>query len=129
MDCGLGGLAADFDQLCVRAFPNGHQRPSELWRDNTVEKPSHARQQILEKTEGTCGALPLASVSISSSFVGSVAGTLVIAEVLRRLHGGKQCYDGDYNLRAPRFRFRVEDTLYDPIDMAKYGLLGCKPVD
>jgi hypothetical protein len=124
LECGLGGSAADFDQIGFHSFPNQNTVPAKLWAKDVPDEANPTRQKILEKKLGTCGAVPLATAAISSSFVGAVAASLVVAELLRMYHGGKQCWDGDVSLRSPTSgNFKLEPKPYDAVQIARYGVI------
>jgi hypothetical protein len=122
LECGLGGFAADFDDIGFHSFPNANTEPATLWRGDVSEEPSRARQKILEATAGHCGAVQLSKVAISSSFVGAVAASFIVAELLRMFHNGRQCWDGEFSLRSPEFaQFQFEPQTYDSLKIARYG--------
>jgi len=77
IECGLGSSLDLFDRLVLHTFPDATRRPQEIWP---------------EVAEGECGVLVdnLARKPISASFVGVAAGALVVAELLRGLHGGQR---------------------------------------
>lgn len=110
VECGLGSSLDLFDRLVLHTFPDATKKPPEIW-------PEVARSDVVdfdpklfgvELSEGECGVLldNLARKPISASFVGVAAGALVIAELLRGLHGGQR-YElillhlrSNYSLRA-----------------------------
>jgi hypothetical protein len=94
VECGLGSSLDLFDRLVLHTFPDATKKPPEIW-------PEVARPDVVdfdpklfgvELTDGECGVLldNLARKPISASFVGVTAGALVIAELLRGLHGGQR---------------------------------------
>ena len=129
LECGLGGFAADFDQIGFHSFPTPNADPAKLWEGDVSEEASPTRRKILEKTIGPCGAVPLASAAISSSFVGAAAASFIIAELLRMYHGGRQCWDGDVCLRASGSGgFKIEAKPYDAVEIARAGVCGITPL-
>src|SRR5215211_9009487 len=54
-----------------------------------------------------CGVTLLAGKAVGAPFVGAAAATLVIAEVLRLLHGGPVHELIDLNLKSPEYRSAV----------------------
>jgi hypothetical protein len=42
----------------------------------------------MEDAAGRCGVLELAGVTVGAAFVGATASTVVVADILRLLHGG-----------------------------------------
>jgi hypothetical protein len=102
VDCGLGGSATDFDQVRVHTFPNSSYRSEELWKTKDIETINEKRLYALNRKEEICGvhALESSKVSISSSFVGAVAASLAIAEVLKMYQAGAQSEEIDLDLRC-----------------------------
>lgn len=98
VESGLGGKLGTFDMISLHTFPGGSKTPEELWgeTEETAADINEEVYKILEQTyqEEACGILPLtiAGKSISASFVGACSAALVIAELLRGLHGGRR-YD------------------------------------
>jgi hypothetical protein len=94
-----------------------------LWKGDVADEANQTRQRIFEKTVGACGAVPLATAAISSSFVGAAAASFIVAELLRIYHGGKQCWDGEISMRSPSSNeFKIEAKPYDPVEIARYGI-------
>ena len=56
LECGLGGFAADFDEIGFHSFPNANTEPAKLWQGEATAEASRARQKILEPAAGPCGA-------------------------------------------------------------------------
>lgn len=127
IECGLGGFAADFDEIGFHSFPNANTEPAKLWQGETSDESSHVRQRMLESVADQCGAVQLSKVAISSSFVGAVAASFVVAELLRMYHNGKQCWDGEFSLRSPEFaQFEFEAQRYDSLGIERYGYAGIR---
>ena len=125
LECGLGGFAADFDQIGFHSFPNQSIVPAQLWKGDVPHEVNPTRRKILETKLGPCGAVPLATAAISSSFVGAVAASFIIAELLRMYHSGKQCWDGETSLRSSDSNeFKLEAKLYDAVEIARYGAIN-----
>jgi hypothetical protein len=94
VECGLGSDTDQFDQILMHTFPESSRKPSELWASSQTAEFTKTKSIFLEAfhAKEDCGILAetLAQKAISSSFVGAVASTLVIGEVLRGLHGGNR---------------------------------------
>lgn len=93
VEAGLGRGHNDFRSLLIHTLP-GNQPAAELWKDNgdagQLTDQAAAYQRMLE--EGSldrCGVTLLAGKAVGAPFVGAVAATLAIAEILRLLQGGK----------------------------------------
>ncbi len=92
VECGLGDTLADFDQIHMHTFPNEQDSPEVLW--------GHIQdgQKIINKDDlplfadekQACGqlAIDLAGKAVSTSFVGAMAGAVVVSEILRAFNSG-----------------------------------------
>jgi hypothetical protein len=92
LEAGLGFRPQGFRNLSMHAFP-GRRRAVDIWggpeshaKSNAIAQPAYAamRRDGLDE----CGLTILASRTVGAPFVGLIAAVLVIAELLRRLHGG-----------------------------------------
>jgi hypothetical protein len=92
VECALGADAASFDRIIMHTFPDATRKPRDIWADDYEAAPD---QRLIEafRTNDDCGILAetLAKKSISSSFVGAVAGAFATGEILRALNGGVRC--------------------------------------
>lgn len=92
VECALGGDAGKFDRIIMHTFPEATRKPRDIWARDHEAIPD---QRLVEafRTKDDCGILAetLAKKSISSSFVGAVAGAFVTGEILRSLNGGVRC--------------------------------------
>ena len=92
IEAGLGAGPEAFRSFSLHTFP-GSQRSEDIWAGDA--RPATAAVEHLPayqalKNAGadTCGLTQLASRTVGVPFVGLTAGVMVIAEMLRRLHGG-----------------------------------------
>jgi hypothetical protein len=96
-DSGLGGEATNFDSIAVRSWP--HPQAAEmLWplEDRVAREAREARQRQRTRSNAAyndiaadeCGRLLVADKAVAVPFVGAVAATFVLAEVLRATNGG-----------------------------------------
>lgn len=96
-DSGLGGEATNFDSIAVRAWPN--TKPAEkLWPlEDKVARDERAKKQkqrlisnpaYIDIAADECGKVRVADKAIAVPFVGAVAATFVVAELLRATNGG-----------------------------------------
>lgn len=97
VESGLGNSLPTFDMISLHTFPGAGKTPTELWGDIDPAKIdiNETIYNILRKAEeGECGIIPLtiAGKAVSASFVGACSGAMVVAELLRGLHGGMR-YD------------------------------------
>jgi hypothetical protein len=105
-DAGLGAGPDGFLGITVRRLPAS--RPStDLWpagqpRARVGGAATEAYAALETETGDRCGVEQLASRTVATSFVGVAAACLVIAGVLRELHGGEALELVDLSLRDPR---------------------------
>lgn len=91
VEAGLGRGHRDFRTMRLHTLP-GPNSAQELWTD--VNQPEQAPTQpgyqklLAEGVLDRCGVTLLAGKAVGAPFVGAVAATLAVAEVLRLLHGG-----------------------------------------
>lgn len=91
VEAGLGRGHQDFRRIRLHTLP-GARAASELWPvraavESAQVQPAYSRLQdegILDR----CGMTLLAGKAVGAPFVGAVAASLALAEVLRLLHGG-----------------------------------------
>jgi hypothetical protein len=92
VEAGLGRGHQDFRSLLIHTLP-GEMSASTLWKDegegsqSAVDAAAY-RKMLEEDSLDRCGVTLLAGKAVGAPFVGAVAATLVLAEVLRLLHGG-----------------------------------------
>lgn len=92
LEAGLGAGPEAFRSLSLHAFP-ASQRAEDIWAQvggPATAKVEHlpAYQNLKKAGADACGLIQLASRTVGVPFVGLTAGVLVIADLLRRLHGG-----------------------------------------
>ena len=92
VEAGLGRGHKDFRSLLVHTLP-AVLPASELWKDEgeaTGPRSEAAayRRMVKDGSLDQCGVILLAGKAVGAPFVGAVAATLVLSEVLRLLHGG-----------------------------------------
>lgn len=91
VEAGLGRGHRDFRTMRLHVLP-GARPAAEIWKaapvTETVEdRPAYARL-LAEGALDRCGMTLLAGKAVGAPFVGAVAATLALSEVLRLLHGG-----------------------------------------
>lgn len=95
VECGLGGAAHNFDTINLHTLPNP-RTGGDLWpadddlenRAEQIARENRAYGQLIKGKDAECGRVQLAGKAVAVPFVGAVAASFVIAEVLRLLHGG-----------------------------------------
>jgi hypothetical protein len=133
VESGLGGTAQNFDTISLHTWPNPRSA-EELWPDvaEADREREHAhRTQVANENAAylalgvdECGRFDLAGKSVAVPFVGVAAATLVVAEVLRLLHGGSSYATFKLGLAAPGGRTRQKGGTYGPQDFG--GLKYCQ---
>ena len=89
IEAGLGRGPQDFLGIDLHTFP-ASKPAREVWHETRVadiEIAQPAYREMLERTGDRCGTVRLAGCSIGAPFVGAVAASLVIAELLRLVMG------------------------------------------
>jgi hypothetical protein len=104
VECGLGSSLAHFDRIFLHTFPDATKRPEDIWPESAAADVTDFDRGLFgEPTEeGECGILvdDLARKPVSASFVGVAASALVVAELVRGLHGGTRFEIMNAHLRS-----------------------------
>ncbi|MDA4848785.1 hypothetical protein [Hoeflea poritis] len=92
IEAGLGGGPEAFRSLSLHCFP-ASRRSADIWSKDIAASQANvehlpAYQAMKKSGVDACGLTQLASRTVGIPFVGLIAGAMVIAELLRRLHGG-----------------------------------------
>jgi hypothetical protein len=93
VEAGLGAGPEAFRSVVMHTFPSS-RRAEDIWSkqvgEDSTESVEHMPAYRHLKCAGMdpCGLTQLASRTVGVPFVGLIAACLVIAELLRRLHGG-----------------------------------------
>jgi molybdopterin/thiamine biosynthesis adenylyltransferase len=114
VDGGLGAGVHHYQEIALHSFPSG-LRSREAFaatsRNSALPEQPAYRAMVTERiaageTEGEaeCGVLEVAGRTVGASFVGAVAASLVLAEVLRMLARGPLYQVIDLSLRSPQHR-------------------------
>jgi hypothetical protein len=92
IEAGLGAGPQAFRNFSLHTFPSS-LNAAHIWSSNSDTKQADVSNMPAYQASNhphldECGLAQLASRTVGVPFVGLTAATLVIAEVLRRLHGG-----------------------------------------
>lgn len=91
VEAGLGSGYRDFRSMRMHTLP-GPRPASELWPapagSQGAAELNQAYQQLAHDSGDLCGVTMLATKAVATPFVGVFAASLVIAELMRPLHGG-----------------------------------------
>ena len=93
VEAGLGAGPNAFRSISMHSFP-ASRSAEQIWARHVGQSDGPpeslpAYRVLKQKGMDACGLTQLASRTVGVPFVGLIAATLVIAELLRRLHGGK----------------------------------------
>jgi hypothetical protein len=121
VDAGLGARAEDYLDIKVRSFQGEfdsqatYREPQETISIKTLGSgyEREIEKRVLEgwnPTDVRCGIVELAGKAVGASFVGTVAAALVLAEVLRPLHGGSRNHLVHVNLEFPSYAAATESA-------------------
>ena len=124
VEAGLGRGHRDFRTIRLHTLP-GCRTAAEIWKvgsDGEDVSDRAAYKKMLESGElDRCGVTLLAGKAVGAPFVGATAACLVIAEVLRLLHGGKLHNLIDLDLQSADHRSVVERS--DEADVLNPGFV------
>ncbi len=110
VDGGLGAGPVEYLDMVLHTFPSTVD-PAEAFEE--VQPRDHRwgpayeaevdRQAAIgiDRTAARCGMLDIAGVTVGAAFVGTVAGTLSMADILRVLHDGQNYSVVALDLREP----------------------------
>ncbi|CAN7608886.1 hypothetical protein LJR164_004445 [Phenylobacterium sp. LjRoot164] len=106
VDAGLGAGPQEFLAMRIQTYP-GTMTARDRWGGVTGSSSedaqrltsSNAYQELSEQGVDSCGLLEIASRTVGAPFVGVVAATMSLMEVVRRLNGGPSMEVIDLTLR------------------------------
>lgn len=114
VEAGLGRGHRDFRSLRLHTLP-ASRAASDIWHNQDSAEGAEgnpAYATMLQNGElDKCGVTLLAGKAVGAPFVGAVAATLAISEVLRLLHGGLIHELIDIDLKFPEYRTAVPTTM------------------
>lgn len=125
VDAGLGAGPVEYLDMVLHTFPGSD--PAAAFPDDprAPRRLGDAYEQEIARqveaggddTAARCGILDFAGITVGAAFVGTVASTLVIADILRLLHAGGESYSViALDLRDPRGIRAVPNSV--PRDLA-----------
>jgi hypothetical protein len=119
VDGGLGTGPVEYLDVVVNTFPSPED-PGVAFlpaRPRGTSLPDAYEAEIARQVEAgvadeavRCGMLPIAGVSIGAAFVGAFAGSLVVSDILRLLHGGESFSVVHVDLRNPENLWAVPNA-------------------
>lgn len=131
LECGLGSSLGDFDQIDLHVFPSPRQTPEKLWGHIPIRLPRASKEiaSLFGNGNEVCGALAIdvAGKSVSTSFVGAIAGVLATAEMLRIINRAPSCDDVSFDLRNPKLSyFHATEHGFSATDIGQLGVVTAK---
>jgi len=91
VEAGLGRGHRDFRTIRLHVLP-GRRNAADIWKQISQEEIVESRPAYTKLIEDgvldRCGMTLLAGKAVGAAFVGSIAATLALSEILRMLHGG-----------------------------------------
>ncbi|WP_436642190.1 hypothetical protein [Microbaculum sp. FT89] len=104
VEAGIGRSTQDFQAIRLHTFPS-RRKAAELWRTEmtdatAVVAETRGYQRLRERGVDECGLARLAGTAVGAPFVGTVAGVLMLGQILRLLHGDQVDAVIDLDLRA-----------------------------
>lgn len=116
IEAGLGSGYRDFRNIRTHTFP-GARKASQIWTPDVGVQPAaelnDVYKKLAEERGDVCGMTLLASRAVATPFVGALAAALVLAEVMRPLHGGGIHAVLDFQMKVPASRFGATPERYD----------------
>ena len=107
VEAGLGSGYRDFRNIRLHTFP-GPRLPSQIWTAESTSQAAtelnDAYKKLAKERKDICGMTLLASRAVVTPFVGALAAVLVLAEVMRPLHGGLVYAALDVQMKSLRHR-------------------------
>jgi len=124
IECGLGGTLDRFDRIILHTFPEASTTARNSWPQIANDKQD-VDLSLFDIPQVKCGMVlnAIAGKAISSSFTGACASALVIAEVLKAIHGGDRREFLAYQIRDPERPGVVEKSENYQLRVARNGLV------
>jgi len=116
IEAGLGRGPQDFLGIDLHTFP-ASKPAREVWQETAIAEgdiaqPAYAA--LLDQSKDRCGIVRLAGRSIGAPFVGAVAASLVVAELVRLCLGGCRYEFVSLHLRELAGRTAVQGKAWEP---------------
>ncbi|APG12013.1 hypothetical protein BKD09_27120 [Bradyrhizobium japonicum] len=124
IEAGLGRGPQDFLGIDLHTFP-ASKSARQVWADISSSDPEisqPAYRAMLEGSGDRCGIVRLAGRSIGAPFVGAVAGSMVVSELLRLSLGGPRHELGSCHLRDLQGRTIVMGTPWEAFNPGSVGI-------
>ena len=120
VEAGLGSGYRDFRAIRTHTFP-GPRRPSEIWSAADAAQPAielnDVYKNLARERDDLCGMSQLASRAVATPFVGALSASLVLAEIIRPLHGGLIYSTLDLQMKDLRYRNGTPPGTYSGLSL------------
>jgi len=121
LDCGLGGNKSNFDSISFYNLGISDLKPEEIWKttDNSSDNPESKK---LYSNIFACGEY---DKGIGASFIGGIASTLVLSEILRAYNGGIAVPHVRMSVRNQKSSINVSSVINygNPMKYSKAGFV------
>jgi hypothetical protein len=105
VEAGIGNTADTCRNIRLHTFPN-ERKTSAIWpaaprltrKDKREDHPAY--MELDAQHDAGCGVMQLMNTAVGLPFVGGIAGSLMLSEALRLLHGGQALSLVDYEVRG-----------------------------
>lgn len=117
VEAGLGAGPEEYVSARVHSLPasiTSREKWGGLQREYVKGEGKAYDTLLNEGTIDACGLVQLATRTVGAPFVGVVTGCIMVAELLRRLHGGIEVEVIDLSLKSPTNRTVVESARSSP---------------
>lgn len=113
VEAGLGHGHQNFRSMRLHVLP-GKRPAAQIWREMQsgeayAEKAAY-KKLLKDGVLDQCGITLLAGKAVGAPFVGTVAATLALSEILRLLHGGHVHQVFNLDLMCPEHRMAIENS-------------------
>ena len=125
VNCGLGATLDSFYDIIVDSLPNPEFYKLLTTQANIKTDIKHktVNKILNEESKDICGILNIANKAISTSFVGALASSFVLGDILRGLNGGNRYIKTNCNLRDIS-RIKVTNQIPYKNELATNGYLN-----
>jgi ThiF family len=110
VDAGLGSGPVEYLDMVLHSFPAAEDPGTAFAKQDPSGRPlpqayeaeiTRCAKAGDDETATRCGMLDIAGVTVGAAFVGAFASTLVVADIMRLLHGGNNYSVISIDLRSP----------------------------
>ena len=118
VDCGIGGTRSSFDSIAIYNLPTYKEPVTKIWDDDNAVIRNKANEEAM-KFLG-CG---LYNKTISTSFVGAFASTLVLAEIIRAGYQGTKTSSMSFSMRNLEVDTQISTSSSYETELVRNGFI------